>query len=45
MRKIVARYKGKCSVCGRVIEEGETVYWEKGRGIWHIDCEKTKPVD
>ncbi len=39
MRKIVAKYDGKCIVCGNDISEGETVYWESGRGIWHLGCE------
>jgi DNA/RNA endonuclease YhcR with UshA esterase domain len=39
MKRIITRYEGKCIVCGKKIPEGETVYWEPGRGIWHLSCE------
>jgi hypothetical protein len=38
LRKISLIYPGKCVTCGRWIPEGETAYWEKGRGVWHVDC-------
>jgi DNA/RNA endonuclease YhcR with UshA esterase domain len=38
LRKISLKYAGKCVRCGRWIREGETAYWEKGSGVWHLDC-------
>jgi len=38
MKKISLKYEGKCVKCGREIPAGETAYWEKDRGIWHVDC-------
>jgi hypothetical protein len=38
LRKISLKYEGKCVECGRSISAGETAYWEKDRGVWHIDC-------
>jgi len=38
LRKISLKYEGRCVKCGRSISAGETAYWEKDRGVWHIDC-------
>jgi hypothetical protein len=38
LRKISLKYEGRCVKCGRPISAGETAYWEKDRGVWHIDC-------
>jgi hypothetical protein len=38
LRKISLKYEGRCVRCGRAIPAGETAYWEKDRGVWHIDC-------
>lgn len=40
MRRISLKYAGICVKCGRRIPEGETAYWEKGKGVWHLDCDK-----
>jgi hypothetical protein len=37
-RSVPLKYEGKCIKCGRTIPAGETAYWEKDRGVWHIDC-------
>ena len=37
-RRIVTKYPGFCRVCNRAIEEGKEVYFEKGKGIWHLAC-------
>jgi len=38
-RKIVTKYPGFCRVCKRAIDEGKEVYFEKGKGVWHLDCD------
>jgi len=38
LRKISLKYEGRCVKCGRSISAGGTAYWEKDRGVWHIDC-------
>lgn len=38
MRRISLKYAGKCVKCGRRMQVGELAYWEKGKGIWHLDC-------
>jgi DNA/RNA endonuclease YhcR with UshA esterase domain len=37
-KKISLKYEGRCIKCGRAIPAGDTAYWEKDRGVWHIDC-------
>ena len=39
-KKIVLRYDGRCIKCGRMISAGEEAYWEKDKGVWHVDCDK-----
>jgi hypothetical protein len=38
LRKMSLKYEGKCVKCGRSISAGETAYWEKDKGVWHIGC-------
>ena len=38
-RKIILKYDGTCINCDYVVPKGQTAYWEKGTGVWHIDCE------
>jgi len=40
LKKIVLKYDGKCINCGRTISAGEEAYWEKDKGVWHLDCDK-----
>ena len=37
--KLLVKYKGKCSVCGREISAGEYALWSKNaKTIKHIEC-------
>jgi len=38
--KKILKYDGKCIKCGRMISAGEEAYWEKDKGVWHLDCDK-----
>ena len=38
MKKISLKYDGRCINCGRTISAGEEAYWEKDKGVWHLDC-------
>jgi len=38
--KRVLKYHGRCMKCGRMISAGEEAYWEKDKGVWHVDCAK-----
>jgi len=38
LRKISLKYEGKCVKCGRTIPAGETAYWDKDKGVWHLEC-------
>jgi len=40
LKKISLKYDGKCIKCGRMISAGEEAYWEKDKGVWHLDCDK-----
>lgn len=35
---IIAKYPGKCSVCGAAIQVGQQIEWEKGKGSAHATC-------
>jgi len=39
LKKISLRYDGKCMKCGRTISAGEEAYWEKDKGVWHLQCD------
>lgn len=36
--KVVTKFVGWCRECGGTVPLGKTVYWEKGKGIRHIEC-------
>jgi len=38
LRKISLKYEGRCVKCGRTIPAGETAYWDKDKGVWHLEC-------
>lgn len=38
MRRIRVKYEGKCRTCRKSISEGSLAVWERGLGIWHLDC-------
>jgi hypothetical protein len=42
LARIPLNYPGKCIKCGREIPAGEVAFWEKDKGVWHLDCNKTK---
>ena len=39
MKMIRAKYASECRECGAGIESGESVWWERGRGVWCDGCE------
>lgn len=40
-RVIRARYRGRCTRCGRDYAAGNFVAWTKGRGAMHTNCTET----
>lgn len=42
LRQIKTRYEGICRYCRTSIPIGETVFWEQGKGVWHIGCDPSK---
>jgi hypothetical protein len=40
-KTIRSRYAGRCIVCGRDYNVGDTVKWTKGRGTAHVKCGDT----
>jgi len=38
LKRISLKYDGKCIKCGRTISSGQEAYWEKDKGVWHLDC-------
>jgi len=38
LRRISLKYEGRCVKCGRTIPAGETAYWDKDKGVWHLEC-------
>jgi len=39
---IIAKYPGTCRKCGRQINVGDRIDWQKGRGASHIECPAQK---
>ncbi len=43
--RLLVKYKGKCSVCGKEISAGEYAFWSKSsKMIKHSECEAPLPV-
>lgn len=43
MTKVIsAKFDSKCLECGKKVKVGQTVTWEKGKGVY---CSKCKPVN
>ena len=38
MYPMVAKYRGKCIVCGHAVHVGEQCYWQKAKGVAHHNC-------
>jgi len=38
LRKIKAKFESKCLKCEGLTLTGSTVYWEKGKGVFHEKC-------
>ncbi len=41
---ITAKHPGKCKRCGGYVPSGSSVYWLKGEGIWHAQCDAARAV-
>jgi hypothetical protein len=44
-RKMTSMYNGKCSECGHKITAGDEIYYLRGKGAWHVDCEAAKAAE
>ncbi len=40
--RMTAKKAGKCRQCNSAIEPGDLIFWRKGHGAWHVDCEASK---
>ena len=38
---MLLKYRGRCVKCKKWIEAGETAFWEEGKGVWHVDCQRS----
>jgi len=42
--RLLVKYKGKCSVCGKEIPQGEYALWSRtAKAIKHVKCEPAEP--
>lgn len=42
--RLLVKYKGKCSVCGKEIPQGDYALWSRtAKAIKHVKCESTEP--
>ncbi len=39
MKRMNARYAGKCRQCGTAIRVGESILWARGEGVLHVGCD------
>jgi len=38
-RKMTARKAGTCRQCGEPVLPGQMIFWARGQGAWHCDCQ------
>lgn len=39
MRVITSKYPSKCRECGGPVGAGERIFWARGEGVMHLDCD------
>ena len=44
-RRMTAKHAGTCRQCKGGIEPGDAIYWAKGSGAIHVDCETARLRD
>lgn len=46
--KLVVKYNGKCSVCGKLLKSGDYAFWSKiSKSIKHLNCysQNNRPIE
>ena len=43
-RRLRAKYPGRCADCDGPICIGDPIFWKRGAGAQHVDCESAKRV-
>lgn len=38
-KKMTAKREGTCLECDGPIVPGHPIWWQRGRGAWHVDCQ------
>lgn len=38
-RKMTSKKASTCVECGKPILPGNSIYWARGRGAWHVNCQ------
>jgi len=38
VKKLRAKFAGKCLKCGGGVTPGDFVFWQQGVGVWHLSC-------
>ena len=41
-RQMTAKHSGNCTEYAEGIESGDAIYWSRGRGARHVDCETAR---
>jgi len=36
---MIAKYRGRCIICGGIIKPGDQIGWQAGHGAWHKACD------
>ncbi len=37
--EMTAKKSGTCLECCNAIKKGQRIFWARGRGAWHVDCQ------
>ena len=41
-KRIRAKHTGTCRDCGSAIKPGDSIWWQRGQGARHVDCETAR---
>jgi hypothetical protein len=38
-RQFASRFAGHCATCGESYDVGDHIWWQRGLGAWHLECD------
>jgi hypothetical protein len=44
-RRMTSKKSSVCIECQKPITPGQSIFWARGRGAWHVDCQNAALID